>query len=312
MDLTVLRPGVFTAVQDGGRRGYRAAGVPLGGAADPFALRVANILVGNPEDAAGLEIVLDGPELYFPEACTVAVGGAEFAGVQSWRPWTVGAGQRLRFGECRRGYYAYLAVRGGIAVPPVLGSRSTFFRGGWGGLDGRPLQEGDKLPIGSPAGGPRAGEAPALFVSPALLPAYSGAALARMIPGAQAGELDRLAGTEFKVSPQSDRMGMRLLGRAVTRRGGADLRSGPTAPGTVQVPPDGQPIVLLAEAQTIGGYPQAAHVAAVDLPLVAQLRPGETVRFEEITLAQAQQLLLRRERDLALLRSGLRAHWGGG
>jgi len=310
MEITVLRPGVGATIQDAGFRGLRAAGVPLGGAADPLALRVANLLVGNSEDAAGVEFALEGPELLFSAAATVALAGADFSGAPSWRPWTVAAGERLRFGECRRGFYGYLAVRGGIDVPPVLGCRSTFVRGGFGGVEGRLLREGDRLPVGIAPGGGRAGPAPSLFVSPALLPAYSAAPLVRVIAGAQAGELDPLTAAEFKVSAQSDRMGLRLRGPALVRRGGAELRSSPVAPGTVQVPPDGQPIVLLAEAQTIGGYPRAAHVISVDLPVVAQLRPGETIRFQEVALEAAERLLRQRERDLSFLRSGLRAHWG--
>jgi len=312
MEIAVLRAGAFSTVQDAGRRGYRASGVPLGGAADPFALRVANFLVGNPEDAAGLEIVLDGPDLYFPEACTVAVGGAEFAGVPAWRPWTVPGGTRVLFGQCLRGYYAYLAVRGGIAAEPVLGSRSTYVRGGWGGWDGRAIREGDRLPVGLPADGARADPAPSLFVAPSILPAYSESPVVRAIAGAQAAELDPLTAALFRVLPKSDRMGLRLQGPPILRRRGGELRSSAVGPGSVQVPPDGQPIVLLAEAQTLGGYPLAAHVISVDLPLVAQLRPGQTLRFQEIELAEAQHLLVRRERDLALLRSGLRSHWGGG
>jgi antagonist of KipI len=310
MEITVLRPGICATIQDTGFRGLRAAGVPLGGAADPFALRIANLLVGNPENAAGIEFALDGPELQFAEACTVALGGAVFAGVPAWRPWTVAAGERLRFGECRHGFYGYLAVRGGIDVPPVLGSRSTFIRGGWGGVEGRTLRAGDRLPVGIPPGGARAAPAPALFVSPGLLPPYASAPTVRVLAGAQAAELDPLTAGEFKVTSASDRMGLRLQGPAIRRRSSAELRSSPVAPGTVQVPPDGQPIVLLAEAQTIGGYPQAAHVIAVDLPVVAQLRPGETLRFQLTSREEAERRLQRRERDFSFLRSGLRAHWG--
>ncbi len=293
MEIAVLRAGAFSTVQDAGRRGYRASGVPLGGAADPFALRVANFLVGNPEDAAGLEIVLDGPDLYFPEACTVAVGGAEFAGVPAWRPWTVPGGTRVLFGQCLRGYYAYLAVRGGIAAEPVLGSRSTYVRGGWGGWDGRAIREGDRLPVGLPADGARADPAPSLFVAPSILPRLFGIAR-RPRDRRRAGGGTRPAhGRPLQGLAEIRPDGPAPAGSAdPPAPAAANCARRAVGPGSVQVPPDGQPIVLLAEAQTLGGYPLAAHVISVDLPLVAQLRPGQTLRFQEIELAEAQHLLV--------------------
>ncbi|HEX3729366.1 MAG TPA: 5-oxoprolinase subunit PxpB [Opitutaceae bacterium] len=304
--LRVIRPGLLTTVQDLGRPGFRAAGVPAGGAMDSFALRVANLLVGNPENAAGLEITLAGPELEFPAETLVAVAGAEFDGVPSWRPRLVGAGERLSFGGCRRGCRAYLAVAGGLDAPAVLGGRGAFLRGEFGGFEGRPLQEGDWLPLG------RAGRAPAVppsaswRVSRSILPAYSSEARLRVIRGAQAAEFGaELWSAEFVLTTQADRMGLRLAGPALERRRGAELLSTAVAPGTVQVPPDGQPILLMADAQTIGGYPQAAHIAGCDLPVAAQLRPGDRVSFQEISLEEAQALARTRERDLGILRAGL-------
>jgi KipI family sensor histidine kinase inhibitor len=303
----VLRPGLLTTVQDLGRSGWRSAGVPLGGAMDPFALRVANLLVGNPEDAAGLELTLAGPELEFSAETRVAVGGAEFEGVPSWRTLTVAAGERLAFGACRQGCRAYLAVAGGIAVPPVLGSRSTYLRGEFGGFAGRALREGDRLPLGEPRGAIPARPA-GWRVSTLILPAYSPEPQLRVIAGPQAPEFgEELWAAEFSLTSQSDRMGLRLAGPALGRRGGTELLSTAVAPGTVQVPPDGQPILLMADAQTIGGYPQAAHVIGADLPVAAQLRPGDRVRFREVDLAEAQGLARARERDLGILRAGLGA-----
>jgi antagonist of KipI len=309
MEMIVIRPGLLATVQDSGRRGHRASGVPLSGAADPFALRVANLLVGNAEDAAGIEFTLSGPELEFSGDALVAVCGAEFAGAPSWRPVPVRAGERFRLGECLRGCRAILAVAGGIAVEPVLGSRSTCIRARIGGLEGRPLREGDRLALGSASVAP-AERLESFFVSRSILPPYSAHPAVRVVAGAQAEEFGQaLYSGEFGVSPKSDRMGLRLSGPQVVRLRGGEMASCAVAPGTVQVPPDGQPIVLLADAQTIGGYPQAAHVITVDLPLAAQLRPGDSLRFKEVALAEAQTLLLARERDLLVLRQGLRTRY---
>ena len=300
--LWVLNAGMFTTVQDLGRMGQRAAGVPSGGAMDAMAARLANLLVGNAEDTAVVELTLLGPEIEFLGDALIAVGGAEFAGCASWRPVRVAAGERIKFGAAVKGCRGYLAVAGGIAVPVVLGSRSTYARAGLGGFGGRALLAGDVVPVNTR---PRQMDEH-WWLDRRVLPDYSASPTVRVVPGAQAGEFDGAwRGREFRVTPQSDRMGMRLAGEKLVRAGGRELLSSAVAPGTVQVPPDGQPIVLMADAQTIGGYPQLAHVIGVDLPLLAQLRPGDTVRFQEVTLGDAHQLWLAREYALAMLREGL-------
>jgi KipI family sensor histidine kinase inhibitor len=303
----VIKPGWLTTVQDLGRRGYRASGVPLGGAMDPFALRIANLIVGNPEDAPGLEVTLLGPELEFTADTLVAVTGAEFEGAPPWRPLLLRAGERLKFGECRQGCRAYLALRGGIGVAPVLGSRSTYLPGAFGGWEGRALREGDRLELGrGRSAGAEASRALSWRVAPSALPAYSPQPVLRALPGAQATDFGpELWQAEFQVSPRSDRMGLRLAGRKLVRPGSGEMASSPVAPGTLQVPPDGHPILLMADAQTIGGYPQAAHVIGPDLPLAAQLRPGDRFRLREVALEEAHRLARIRERDLAALRLGL-------
>lgn len=300
--LRVVNAGMFTTVQDLGRLGQRAAGVPSGGAMDMLAARLANLLVGNAEDAAVLEMTLLGPEIEFLSEALIAVGGAEFAGVEAWRPVRVTAGQRIKFGAAVKGCRGYLAVAGGMAVPMVLGSRSTYARAGLGGLEGRALRAGDVVPLNAV---PRS-VAEHWWVDPRILPEYGASPTLRVVRGAQAGEFgDDWLSAEWKVTPQADRMGMRLAGAALAREGGGELMSSAVAPGTVQVPPDGQLIVLMADAQTIGGYPQLAHVINVDLPLLAQVRPGDAVRFQEVTLGDAHQLWLAREYALAMLREGL-------
>lgn len=313
MEMRLVRAGQLTTVQDLGRRGFRAAGVSLSGAMDPFALRIANLLVGNPEGAAALEITFVGPELEFSSDAMLALGGAACEGLAAWKPFAVKAGARIKLGECGRGCRAYLAVAGGIDVAPVLGSRSTFLRAGFGGWEGRALHDGDVLPIGI-SGLAAAPIEPAADhagttgwqIDPRILPNYSPAATVRVLRGAQAEEFGRtLLEAEFAISPQSDRMGLRLVGHKLERSSVGELLSAALSPGTVQVPPDGQPLVLMADAQTIGGYPQAAHVIDVDLPVMAQLRPGDTVRFSEVSLEEAHRLAVARDRAVAMLREGL-------
>lgn len=301
-NVTVVRAGILTTVQDLGRAGHRAQGVPLGGAADPFALRLANLLVGNPEDAAALELTLVGPELLFSHDAVVACGGAVFEGLPTGRPVAIRAGTVLKLGHASCGGRGYLAIAGGLEVAPVLGSRSTYLRAALGGWGGRALREGDVLPV--PIGSRSVSEH--WRIDERMLPGYASDVTLRVVAGEQAAEFsDGWTDREFRVSPQSDRMGLRLHGAALARTTARELISAPVTPGTVQVPPDGQPIVLLADAQTIGGYPQLAHVIAVDLPLVAQLRPGGRVRFRAVTLSEARELTLARERAVGLLREGL-------
>lgn len=303
MEVTVARSGILTTVQDLGRFGHRSAGVPVSGAVDTFALRLANLLVGNPDDAAGLECTLTGPDLIFSGNTTIAVGGADFEGVPTWQPISVRAGERVAFGRCRQGCRGYIAFAGGIEGPSVLGSRSTYLRGKIGGFEGRALREEDVFHVGAwtmPAASGR------WSIDPRILPAYSAAPTLRVVPGAQAGDFDEAwLEADYHVSPQSDRMGMRLTGRKLTRTTEVDLLSSAVTPGTIQVPPDGQPIILLADAQTIGGYPKLAHVIGVDLALAAQVKPGDSVGFKEVSLHQAHRLWHARENTLGILRQGL-------
>jgi KipI family sensor histidine kinase inhibitor len=298
----VVRAGMYTTVQDSGRRGHRSRGVPLSGAADYFALRVANLLVGNDEHDAGLEFTLVGPELRFLRDTVIAICGGEFDDLPEWRPVAVRAGTKLRIGAARRGCRGYLAIAGGIAVEPVLGSRSTYVRAGMGGHEGRMLKDGDVLPV------PQVERAfrDHWRIDERILPRYSAMATVRVLPGPQVSEFDSdWTDRPFTISTQSDRMGMRLMGVALQRSTASDLLSLPVSPGTIQVPPDGLPIVLLADAQTIGGYPQVAYVITVDLPVMAQLRPGDEVRFVVVTLENARELMAAQERALGLLREGV-------
>jgi antagonist of KipI len=310
MEMTVLSPGLLTTVQDLGRPGHRRQGVASGGAMDAFALQVANLLVGNAADAAALEFALTGPRLKFSGDTLVALCGGGFGDLPDWRLVRVRAGGEISLEKCREGCRGYLAVAGGLDVPRVLGGCGTDLRGGFGGHEGRALRAGDGLKVK-----PGALEAHALrpdaalhhFIAPEIRPAYSRSPTVRVVRGAEAGEFSgEFFQYLFTIEAQSDRMGLRLAGPQLERRTKAgELISSPVAPGAIQVPPDGQPIVLMADAQTLGGYPKIAHVISVDLPLLAQLRPGDTVRFQEVTLAEAHRLRLAREHALAILRAGL-------
>lgn len=302
MEIVVRRAGMQTTVQDFGRIGYRADGVPLSGAMDAFALRLANILVGNDERAPALEFTLLGPELEFAGDALVAATGGEFGGVPLCQPTFVPANTTLKFSAARAGCRGYLAVAGGFDVARVLDSASTYLRAKLGGFEGRALREGDVLRTV-----PATRRVDSHWrIDPQILPAYSPNPVIRVLRGSQAAEFGRtFFESPYKVTAQSDRMGFRLKGPTLVRHSQAELRSGTVVPGTIQVPPDGQPIVLTADAQTIGGYPQIAHVVSVDLPLVAQLRPGDAMTFQEVLLDEAHELALARERSLAMLRHGV-------
>ena len=307
MSLTVLRSGMLTTVQDLGRRGYRADGVPLSGAMDPFALRVANLLVGNTENAATLEFTLVGPDLEMSDDALVAVTGAQCKGVRNWIPFKLKRGERLSLGACTQGCRGYVAISGGINVAPVLGSRSTYLRGAWGGFEGRALREGDRLNVGVSSLTEITPLRLGWQIDPRIIPGYSSFVTVRMIPSQpREAWMDQLLEGTFKVSPQSDRMGLRLIADQAPRSGGGDAISAAVVPGTIQVPPDGQPVVLMADAQTIGGYPQAGHVICADLPLLAQLRPGDKLSFIEVSVQEAHGLAINLDRTLAILREGIR------
>jgi antagonist of KipI len=318
MNAVLSRAGFLTSVQDLGRTGFRQFGVSTSGALDPFALRMANLLVGNDEGAAGLEITLGGLQLRFEDERIVAWCGGEFDVQIGSRVLAAGhvahlqAGDELKFGRAQIGCRCWLAISGGIDVPVVLGSRSTDLRANFGGLEGRTLRDGDQLSLGefrqsetAATAGISSWTAPHDWASPA-----SRHPNLRFIRGVDRNRfndvtIQRFTQHEFTVSPDSDRMGVRFDGSELKREDETDLISEAVAPGTIQVPPSGKPILLLGDCQTIGGYPKIAHVITVDLGIAAQLRAGDGVRFFEVSLQDAHRLLLGRERDLERFRIGL-------
>ncbi len=302
-EIHVIRPGLHTTVQDSGRWGFQSAGVPVAGPMDPFSHRLANLLVGNPIRAAVLEITLIGPELEFGEPATIAVCGAEFdlvaggSAAPMSRSFHVAAGTRLQFGRRRAGARAYLAIAGGVQTPPVMGSRATHVVSAMGGLQGRALVAGDRIPIV-----PGGVAAPLRRASGLTLP-VRGRARLRLLPGAQADWFaptthKTLASVSFRVSPRSNRMGYRLEGPPLMRSRHEELISAPLAFGAVQVPGAGEPILLMADRQTAGGYPQIASVIAADLPVAGQLAPGDFIEFAFCSRHEAAAALIARERPL--------------
>jgi antagonist of KipI len=317
MNAVITRAGFLTSVQDLGRTGFRQFGVSTSGALDSFGLRVANLLVGNDEGAAGIEITLGGLQLRFEDERIVAWCGGEFDVQIGSRALPAGhvahlqAGDELKFGRAQIGCRCWLAISGGIDVPVVLCSRSTDLRANFGGLEGRALRDEDVIPLSKWPGSPAPATAISSWSAPHdwISPARRGPIL-RFIRGIDwerfnASTLQRFTSEAFTVSPDSDRMGVRFDGSELKREDETDLISEAVAPGTIQVPPSGKPILLLGDCQTIGGYPKIAHVITVDLSIAAQLRAGDGVRFFEVSLQDAHRLLMERERDVERFRIGL-------
>jgi antagonist of KipI len=294
--LRVEKPGLLTTIQDLGRPGHRKFGVPPSGAMDRFALAAANRLVGNPEGAAGLECALNGPALLALQPCLVAVTGADFtpsvngAEVPLWTGVYLAAGERLSFAGRKWGARCYIAVAGGLAGSRWLGSLATFLLVEKAGFDGRTLEAGDVLSLVAPAPRPLiAGR----HLSRRLLPEYSREPVLGAIPGPHHTRLNRASRTvlfksSFAVSRDADRMGFRLEGPQLELSGTELLSIGLTM-GAVQLPIGGQPILLMADHQTAGGYPVILGVTRAALPLAAQLLPGDRLSFREVGVAEAQE-----------------------
>jgi antagonist of KipI len=294
--LLVLTPGSFTTVQDKGRFGFQHVGIPVSGVLDLFACRVANLLVGNPEGSAVLESTIVGPQIAVLRETDIALTGAEMDArlnhkpIEGWKTIRVQPGDVLTFQQVKKGCRGYLAVSGGIRVPEVMGSMSTYVGGKIGGYDGRPLKKGDIVACGNGS----------LLDAPRHLPEkwtprYPDHVVLRTVAGPQNDHFDEgqttLFQSEFMVTPKADRMGYRLQGTPIQRKEKAprSIISEPTMPGGIQVPADGQPIVLLVE-QTVGGYSKIATVISTDLPKIAQTVPGDTVTFEDVTLEEAHRI----------------------
>ncbi|WP_312837030.1 5-oxoprolinase subunit PxpC [Pantoea sp.] len=305
--LKILRAGLATSLQDLGRSGWRQYGIGLSGALDAPSMQTANLLVGNAPESAVLEIVLGQFKAQFTRdgwfALTGAGCNAELDGKAVWTGWRlpVKKGQILSLSMPVRGMRSYLAIHGGFDVPPMLGSASTDLKAGFGGWQGRALADGDELPLGKPTRD---------FAKPAGVRQLLWGNRIRALPGPEYSEFSRESQegfwrTGWKLSPQSNRMGYRLQGRALTRATDRELLSHGLVPGVVQVPPNGQPIVLMADAQTTGGYPRIACVIEADLYHLAQIRLGEPIHFIHCTLEEAMQAKQHQQRALDHMKWGI-------
>ena len=293
-DLVVEQGGLFTTVQDLGRPGYRRFGLPRSGAMDPPSLRVANLLLGNPQGAAALEFVFPGPRLVAAGRTTVALGGANLSPALNGRPvpmWTAFAlreGDVLEFERPRAGQWCYLAAPGGIDVPAALGSRATYVRGALGGYGGRRLQRGDRLAVS------RRAPAARLALPASQWPPVGGDCDLRVVLGPQddyfaEDAIAALLGGEYRISPEMDRLGYRLDGPPLSHRARSELLSDGLLSGAIQVPSGGQPIVIMPDGPTTGGYPKIATVVGPDLRQLAQARRADTIRFRSVEWEQAHE-----------------------
>ncbi len=317
--LKILKGGMLTSVQDLGRYGFQKYGVIVSGAMDPFAHRIANLLVGNHENAATLEMSLTGPSIEFETDTCIALSGGDLSPRLDdrpsgmWRIIAVKKGSVLSFGAPKKGCRTYLAIAGGIDVPEVMHSKSTYLRAGIGGFQGRALKSGDQVPINSVdsqrlASLLKAANSEQHWQIPAIR--YFKEPVVRVMKGRQfdlfnAESQKQLFNELFTVGSHSDRMGYRLEGVPLSLEQPTELLSEPVSFGSIQVPPDGNPIILMADRQTTGGYPKIGQVASIDLPLISQLKPGDKIRFQEISLEDAQQRIIAQEQQIRQLKLGI-------
>ena len=305
MAFRVIKAGMLTTIQDAGRWGYQARGVPVAGPMDLASHRVANALVGNDRAAATLEVTLLGPELEFESERVVAITGADFDLALDGRaarinaPFLVASGSHLQFLRRRRGTRAYLAISGGIATPIVLGSRATHLVSAMGGYAGRALRAGDRITLGQSSAGATSLHA----LETPVVPLPEDGATLRVLPGPQddyfaPDALEVLQSASYVVGANSDRMGFRFDGPRLTHARGADIISDATPLGVLQVPASGLPILLMADRQTTGGYPKIATVISADMSTAGQLGPGDTVSFAACTPREAMSALIAQERAL--------------
>ncbi|MGE1063390.1 biotin-dependent carboxyltransferase family protein [Megasphaera paucivorans] len=316
MSIFVLRPGMLSTLQDRGRQGYQKYGVLVSGAMDEEALRLGNILVGNEQSEAALEITMMGPVLKFSENLLIALTGADLQPtvndtvIPMWRPVLIKAGSVLRFGRPVQGCRTYLCVSGGYNVPSVMGSKSTYLRAGFGGFKGRAVQTGDVLELGEISSLGRrithsledAGvyKTSRWYIQPAYRLNCENGQPIRITKGLQYKYFSEtakhhLVSKDFRITIHADRMGYRLDGCKLELANPLEMISEAAVQGTIQVPADGNPIILMSDRQSVAGYPKIAQVSMADMSRLAQCKPGEKLRFSLITSQQAEGLLLQRE-----------------
>ncbi|UOR11511.1 5-oxoprolinase subunit C family protein [Halobacillus amylolyticus] len=327
--MKIIKEGLLTSVQDLGRTGYQKYGVIVSGSMDPYAHRIANLLVGNDEAEATLEATLLGPAIEFQEDVLLSICGGNLSPtingekVHMWRAIYVKAGSVLKFGKSQSGCRAYIAIAGGMDIPNVMDSQSTYIRAKIGGYQGRAVKSGDEISIRPPdqeqtskLAHMRKQMQDGHFYetdwtpSADMIPDYSSQPLIQLIKGPQYALFNEesqqnIYKEPFTISSQSDRMGYRLNGTTLSLQNPKELISEAVAFGSIQVPPDGNPIILMADRQTTGGYPKIGQIASVDLPLVSQLKPGDQITFTEVTLEDAQKAFIHQEKAIQLLKRSI-------
>lgn len=318
MGIKVLKAGMLTTVQDLGRFGFQRYGMVVSGAMDSLALRLGNILIGNNESEAALECTMLGPTLLFEKAQRVSVTGADLSvkldgiPMPMWKPMNITAGSVLSFGKATRGCRSYICFYGGLALSAVLGSKATYMRAELGGWKGRALHKNDVIPFKHVHR-----DAIKHFswqLANDLYPDMSSSVI-RVIKGPHFQYFDEVSRNNFLQEPftilnDSDRMGYRLGSVALQLRSPMELLSSAVTYGTIQVPPQGQAIALMADHPTTGGYPIIAQVIEADLPLLAQKQPQERIKFEHVTVERAQQLLNKRHRQIQCLKQSIALKYG--
>ncbi len=315
MSIFIKKSGILTTIQDLGRKGFRRFGINPNGAMDAQAVRLINILLGNDETEAVLEMQFPAPVFEFEEVAVIALGGADFNAqidnkpIENWRPVFVEKGSKLSFEKKNFGSRAYLAVKGGFEIEKWLGSFSTNLRAEIGGFEGRALKKNDRISFNSRFQIPNSkfdykisrGLIPVYQKSPAIIRVVAGAELQMMTALSELNFLKQ----EFTISPNSDRMGFRLRGEPLYLLDKIELVSSAVNFGTIQLLPDGQIIILMADHQTSGGYPRIANVISQDLPILAQLNANESVGFEIVSTEEAENLLMNFENELNFLKFGV-------
>lgn len=324
MSIEIVQPGFFATIQDLGRFGSQKYGVIVGGAMDSLSLRIANVLVGNEEGEAALEVTMFGTELKFENDCLIAMTGGNLdpvidgEKVPMWQPVFAQKGQVLKFKSLLAGYRAYIAFAGGIKVPEVMGSKSTYIRAKIGGYEGRELQRRDILACGDLTSTnkmmveqAKAMNAPFSWsVHYASFYTFKRSQTIRILTGSEFDRFDSesqkaLVSEPYKLSVNADRMGYQLEGETLSLSEKFELLSEGVTYGTIQVPSNGQPIILMADRQTTGGYPKIGQVISADLPRLAQLQPGNKIHFEIVSIDEAERLLVRQEQDFHELKLGI-------
>lgn len=329
MSISVLNPGLLTTIQDFGRYGYQKYGVIVSGAMDTYAMRLANIVVGNDENEGILEITLIGPSLKLEKGTLFSITGANISPTIKGRKIPMGRPVYLKedcilnFGPCLSGCRSYLAIAGGFDIPKVMESKSTYLRAEFGGFKGRTLRKGDMLNIGvkSLASDKIIKKIEEInqnseFVSTSWyirdsIAEFSNSAIVRVFPDRQFNcisdeSISKFFNSKFSIDNKSDRMGYRLNGEKIELKEKLEMISEEVSIGTIQIPPDGNPIILLADRQTAGGYPKIAHLASVDINKVVQLKPNDSVTFKQITLKDAEKLYFEREKYIRELKKSIK------